>query len=138
MGVQVTAQHFTLGSGMLAVCSDVDSEILIMLGFGESIMLLQSIDFGFTDRRNLALVRVKCREAFRSRSLPTNRTECVDQVFRLRLLLGLRPVGVFDAETIRKFLPKLGMIRRASFFIDQVVEQLFPRGLMIAVRMHRR
>src|SRR6267142_41690 len=102
MGVQVTAQHFTLGSGMLAVCSDVDSEILIMLGFGESIMLLQSIDFGFTDRRNLALVRVKCR------------------------------------ETIRKFLPKLGMIRGASFFIDQVVEQLFPRGLMIAVRMRRR
>ena len=51
MGVKVTAQHFTLGSGMLAVRFDVDSEVFIMLGLGESVMLLQSIDFGFTDRR---------------------------------------------------------------------------------------
>jgi hypothetical protein len=49
MGVKVTTQHFALGSGMLAVCFDMDSEILIMLGFGESVMLLESIDFGFTD-----------------------------------------------------------------------------------------
>src|SRR6188472_213357 len=111
MNTQVTAQHFTLAGGMLAVRFDMDSKIFIMLGLGESIMLLQSIDFRFTDRRNLTFVRVKCRETFRSRSLPTNRTECVDQVFRLRLLLGLPQVGVFDAQTIRKFLPKLGMIR---------------------------
>jgi hypothetical protein len=49
MGVNVTTQHFTLGSGMLAVCFDMDGEILIMLGFGESVMLLESINFGFTD-----------------------------------------------------------------------------------------
>ena len=49
MGVKVTTQHFALGGRMRAVCFDMDTEILIMLGFGESVMLLESIDFGFTD-----------------------------------------------------------------------------------------
>ena len=49
MDAKVTTQHFALGGRMRAVCFDMDTEILIMLGFGESVMLLESIDFGFTD-----------------------------------------------------------------------------------------
>jgi hypothetical protein len=62
--VDVRAEHFALGGGMLAVGSDVDREIMIMFRIIESVMFLLSVDLRFADRRNLALVCVERGEPF--------------------------------------------------------------------------
>src|SRR5207249_3715303 len=115
---------------------DVHAEILVILRIAESIMLFQSVDLRFTDRWNLTLVSVKRSQCFRGRSLTANGPKCIDQIFRLWLLLGLRQIDIINAETLRELLPKILMIGGTRFFINQVRQNLFPARLIIALRMH--
>src|SRR5712691_5879782 len=57
--IDVTAEHLALSGRMLAVGFDVDAEIFVMFWIGEAVMLLQSIDLRFADRRDLTLVSVQ-------------------------------------------------------------------------------
>ena len=72
MVVDVTAQHFSFNSGVLAVRFDVNAEIFVVLRVSESVVLFESIDLRFADGRNLAFIRVQRSQAFRRRCLATN------------------------------------------------------------------
>ena len=58
------AEEFLLGSRVFAVRVDVHTEIFILLRVSEAVMLFQSINFGFADRRDLTFVCVKRRQSF--------------------------------------------------------------------------
>src|SRR2546429_7279726 len=70
--VDVCGKHFALGRGMFTISFDVDREIFVMLRIGEAVMFLQSIDLRFPDRWDLALVSIKCGQAFRGRLFAAN------------------------------------------------------------------
>src|SRR3989442_9959520 len=118
--VDVGAEHLTLNGGMFAVGLNMDREITVMLGISEPVMLLESVDLRFTDRRNLTLISVKCGQTFRGRSVGANRSESVDQILGLRPFFCARFIDIRDAETFGEFEPKLRMIWRTGFFIDQI------------------
>ena len=50
---------------MLAVRLDVNGEIFVLLRFGESVVFLESFNFRFTNRGDLAFIRVQCAQSFR-------------------------------------------------------------------------
>ena len=80
--VDIVAKHLTLGSRMFTVRLDMNAEIRIMLRIIETVMPLESVDLGFADRGNLALVRVKRRETFGYRPTAAARSEGFDQILR--------------------------------------------------------
>ncbi len=50
----------------------------------------------------------------------------------------LDKIDIFNAKPFGEFLPKLRMIRRAGFFIDQIGQELLARRLIVAMRVHGR
>jgi hypothetical protein len=84
--VDIVAKHLTLGTRVFPVRLDMNTEIRIMLRIIETLMPLESVDLGFADRWNLALVRVKRRETFGYRPTAAERSEGFDQILRFRRL----------------------------------------------------
>src|SRR5690349_19343889 len=70
--IDVTAQHLPFGSRMFAVCFNMDAEVFIMFWISEAVILFQSVNLGFTNRRNLAFVAVERGQSFCRRSLTAN------------------------------------------------------------------
>src|SRR4029077_15711104 len=67
--VDVRLEHLALGSRVFPIRFEVNREILVVLRVGESVASLQSVYFRFTDRWNLAFVRVERAQSFRGRSI---------------------------------------------------------------------
>ena len=89
-----------------------------MFRIGEAVVLPESVDLRFTDRRDLTLVSVESRETFRCRSVTTNGSERVDQGLRLRFFCCVANIVLRNAEAFGEVQPQLRVIRRAGFFID--------------------
>src|SRR5437588_4674039 len=85
--VNVRREDFAFDRRMCAIGFDVDTEVFVMFGIGETVMFLQPIDLRFADCGNLTLVSVKNRESLRGGSTATTRSERDNQVFCLQLFL---------------------------------------------------
>ncbi len=96
---------------MFAICFDVNREVFVVLRIREAVVFFEPVDLRFTDRWNLAFVRVERCQTFRSRSVAANGSKCVDQVFRLRFFCRRANIDIGNAEAFGELEPKLGMIR---------------------------
>jgi len=60
----VSTKQPLLGFRVFAVGFNVDAEVFVVFGISEAIMFFQSVNFGFSDRRDLTFVCVKRRQTF--------------------------------------------------------------------------
>src|SRR5205814_9726858 len=108
--------------GMFPICFNVDTEVLIVPRFGHLVILDQALDLRFGDRGNLALVSVERSEALGGRAFGANGAERADQIRSLIPLLRRLNIFLRKTEAFRELQPQLGMIRRAAFFVDEILE----------------
>src|SRR5438105_14725493 len=101
---------------MFSIRLDVNREIFVVLRLGESVVFFEPVNLRLTDGGNLALVRIQRAQSFSRRSLATNRAECFNQFFRLRLLRYSCKLVIVNADTIQKFLPMFYIFQRCVLF----------------------
>src|SRR2546423_2119664 len=123
---------------MFAVGREVNGEVFVSARRGDVVVLDQAFDFRFRDSGNLAFIRVESGEAFSRRAASTDGAKRFNQIFGFVPLFSRLRVGFRNAETFRELEPKLRMIRRAGFFVDQVVEELTAGRLVLAIGVNSR
>ena len=118
----IFGKHRTLGGRMFAVGFDVDGEVFVIAWRGHVVVLDQAFNFRFGDGGDLAFVGIERGETLRRRPFRTDRAEGIDQVLRLVPFLSRLGVGFRNTEAFSELEPKLRMIRRAGFLVDQVLQ----------------
>ena len=133
--VHVLRKHLAFSGGMLTVGFDVDREILVIARRGYVVVLHEAFYLRFTNGGDLAFVGVESGESFGGGAFGANGAEGPDQVRRFVPFFGELDLFLRDSEGFGELEPKLGMVRGAGFFVDEVLQQLTARRLVVGTGM---
>src|ERR1043166_2504141 len=123
---------------MFAVGLDVDRKVFVIARRGNVVVLDQTFDLRFGDSGNLAFVGVERGEAFGCIAARTDGPKRSNQVLRLLPFLSRLRIVLRNAETFSELEPQLWMVRRASFFVAQIIEEVAASRLIVVFRVHGR
>ncbi len=131
----ILRKHGAFGGGVFAIGFDVDGEVFVIARLGHVVVLDEAFDLRFGDGGNLAFVGVERGEAIGGRASGADGAECADEIRSLIPFFGRLHILLRNTEAFGELEPEFGMVRRAGFFVDEVIEQLAAGRLIVAARV---